>query len=76
MSHFYGYIQGNRGEATRGGSKQSGYVATAASWEGAVRVQLHYDPDKKQDIAVVMLTPWEGNGVHRELFRGPVSGND
>jgi len=30
MSHFYGRVQGNRGDATRGGSKASGFDATAA----------------------------------------------
>lgn len=40
MSKFYGTVQGNRGEATRGGSKNSGIKATAQSWEGSVSVLL------------------------------------
>lgn len=42
MSHFYGSIQGTRGEATRCGSKSSGYRATIAGWGGAIQVRLEH----------------------------------
>ena len=45
MSHFYSKIQGNRGEATRCGTKDSGVTATAASWTGAIRTELLYAPE-------------------------------
>lgn len=32
MSHFYGYLQGNRGQVTRAGSRQSGISAHLRSW--------------------------------------------
>ena len=75
MSHFYGYVRGSRGDATRGGSKNSGYVATAASWQGSVRVWLSHDEETGQDIATVTLAPWHGRGISRDLFSGPVSGD-
>lgn len=40
MAHFYGTLQGNRGEASRLGTKDSGITTYAASWEGAVRVHI------------------------------------
>ena len=49
MSHFYGTLQGNRGEATRCGTKNSGLVTYAASWSGAIRTHLWYDHQIKRD---------------------------
>lgn len=74
MSHFYGRLQGSRGEATRGGSKSSGFVSYMASWQGAVRVSLHYNEKTGQDYATVSLEPWHGSGTTRTLYNGPVSG--
>ena len=43
MAHFYGRLQGNRGEATRCGSKDSGIHTTAESWTSVVRVRMGED---------------------------------
>lgn len=75
MSHFYGIISGNRGEATRGGSKDSGYRATAASWQGSVRVYLHHNSATGKDEARVELQPWHGHGTSRVLYDGNVDGS-
>lgn len=72
MAHFYGGVHGCRGEATRLGTKASGLSAFAASWEGAVKVML-YEREGK-DYARVRLTPWNGAGVERTLYDGPVGG--
>ena len=72
MAHFYGGISGNRGPATRMGTKRSGFDAYAASWEGSVHIWLH-EVDGV-DYARVELRPWMGQGTSRELFNGPVSG--
>jgi hypothetical protein len=40
MSEFYATIKGNRGPATRQGSKASGIMAAAQSWEGSVITHL------------------------------------
>lgn len=72
MSQFYGTLSGQAGTATRRGSKNSGLRTIAASWEGAVQVDL-YERDGK-DYARVSLVPWHGHGVTRELFNGPVDG--
>ena len=46
MSMFYGTVEGNRGEATRCGSAQSGIRASAQSWDGSVIVKLRYRDDE------------------------------
>lgn len=38
MAHFYAKIQGNRGAASRLGSKQSGIGGTISGWNAGVRV--------------------------------------
>lgn len=72
MAHFYGTVSGTKGSASRLGSRKGGLVAVAASWSGAVRVEL-YDLDGV-DMARVALVPWQGKGVSRVLWEGPVSG--
>jgi hypothetical protein len=50
MSAFYGMVRGNRGAATRGGSKSSGYKATCQSYDGSVIVRMDYDDDNKLKV--------------------------
>jgi hypothetical protein len=72
VAHFYGTVQGARGEASRLGNKASGLQAIAASYSGAVEVELQHRDGV--DYARVCLRPWMGEGVDRVLFDGPVSG--
>jgi hypothetical protein len=45
MARYYGNIWGNRGEATRMGTRASGFQASARSYNGSVTVYLHEAPD-------------------------------
>jgi hypothetical protein len=72
MAHFYGTIQGNRGQASRLGSKNSGFHTIAASWEGAVVTRLWHDEESGVDWCEVRLSTWGGMGTERLLYRGPV----
>lgn len=72
MAQFRGTIQGFRGEASRLGSKDSGLHVTAASWQGAVCVDLF--EANGVDIVCVRLQPHFGQGTSRILYEGPVSG--
>lgn len=54
MSHFYGYIQGNRGEVTRCGTKSSGISALIKSWEHDVRVRLQAG-ENGEDVLVLKV---------------------
>lgn len=69
MSHFYGTLKGQRGEATRTGSKQSGLTTTAASWAGAIEVELYTD-EQGRDCYRVVQKPWQGKGVSQPLVGG------
>jgi hypothetical protein len=70
MAHYYGTLQGHRGEASRLGTKNAGLRTYAASWQGAVEVQLYHRDGK--DYACVQLVPHRGSGVHATLYDGPV----
>lgn len=72
MAHFIGIIQGQRGEASRLGTKSSGMDTTAASWQGSVRVYLYHDDQSSRDMVRVSLQPWHGSGVVQMLYEGPV----
>ncbi|AKF14631.1 hypothetical protein AVJ28_gp62 [Mycobacterium phage Baee] len=43
MAHFYGTVQGQRGEASRLGSKNSGLDASASGWDVGCRVTISYE---------------------------------
>ncbi len=74
MAQFYGTISGQRGEASRLGSKKSGLTTVAASWTGAVEVELYHSEITGVDMARVSLVPWHSMGSSRVLYDGPVSG--
>ena len=86
MSHFYGTLDGQAGQATRCGSKRSGYKAVAASWQGAVEVVLHHDSVSGKDMVTIHFVPWQGTGGGPDaagrsysrtlLYRGPVNPNE
>jgi len=61
MSHFYGKMQGARGEATRCGTKSSGITTYAAGWRGAIRVDVSQNEDGL-DVFTVYLEPWQDSG--------------
>jgi hypothetical protein len=76
MAHFYATIKGNRGLASRMGTKFGGMVSYTASWEGSVRVGLYHDEKTGQDLVRVELKPWRGEGTSRVLYEGPVGGEE
>lgn len=49
MSATYGYLYGNRGTATRCGSKASGITARLKTWQSEARVQLGADDELRID---------------------------
>lgn len=73
MSHFYGTLQGSRGEATRCGTKSSGISTYTASYAGCVFASVQLNSDGV-DWARVSLEKWQGNGVYMPLYDGPVGG--
>jgi len=68
MSKFYGMVRGNRGAATRGGSANSGFKATAQSFDGSVITELDYDENNK---LIVRISVSEGSNCYGDLvFKG------
>ena len=52
MSAFYGMVQGNRGSATRGGSRASGFKSSVQSYDGSIITYLSYDKDDNLMVTV------------------------
>lgn len=69
MAHFYGTIEGDRGQSTRCGTKNSGLTVHAASWSGAIRVMVYQD-DAGRDCYRVDQVAWKGNGKEKQLAVG------
>ena len=69
MSHFYGVVKGQaKTRATRCGGS-SGLETYAASWKGAVHVELYVD-GVGRDCYRVSLMPWHGVGRVEHLVQG------
>jgi hypothetical protein len=61
MSAFYGMVQGNRGVATRGGSRASGFTSTVQSWDGSIITRLSYN---NKDELMVSVETAEGSAPY------------
>ena len=72
MSEFYGNVCGNRGEATRGGSANSGIRASACSWHGSVTVSLDAGGGGRKPILSVYAATGSQVGG-RLIFRGSIA---
>ena len=59
MARFYGSTQGERGQAHRLGHR--GMNVTAASWAGAISVELWTDSEGVERYRVAR-TAWKGHG--------------
>ena len=59
MAHFYADIQGNRGEATRMGTPQSGIYGHIRGWHSGAKVSCYVDDDGK-DVVEVFATNGSG----------------
>lgn len=73
MAHFYGVIKGTgKTESTRCGTKKTELTTTAASWDGAIKVNLYYDEETKKNKFTVYQRRWHGNGVEARIADGIV----
>lgn len=60
MAQFYAAIQGNRGEATRMGTKQSGLWAHIRGWHIGCRAEMSHGSDG-HDYITIFLTGGSNN---------------
>jgi hypothetical protein len=66
MAQFYGEIQGNRDEASRMGTKESGFTANIRGWDVGCRVVLrHYEGE---DYVSIYLTSGSNGRVSDKLI--------
>jgi hypothetical protein len=63
MSHFYASIQGNRGEATRCGTKGSGIEGHIRGWNSGIAVEGHHDALSGCDVFRVYLSGGSNSGT-------------
>lgn len=52
MSHFYGSIQGSKGQATRCGTKKSGISAHIRGWNVGARVDIFTNEQGQDEVRV------------------------
>ena len=50
MAQFRASISGQRGEASKLGSKKSGIVASIDGWNVGVKVSGYFDEEKQKDV--------------------------
>lgn len=63
MANFRGTLKGQRGEASRLGSKKTGLVATVNGWN--IGVHIEADHDKQGDLIRVYSTGGSNDGTPR-----------
>ena len=61
MSHFYGSMQGGRGETTRTGTKNSGLSAHVRGWDFGVKVEINHV--KGENVVHVYKTGGSNGGA-------------
>lgn len=74
MAHFYASIQGNRGEATRMGSKGSGISGHIRGWNVGARVTCSHENDK--DVVRIYKTTGSAGYGQDELVAEFKEGGD
>lgn len=70
MAHYRGIIQGQRGEASRLGTKNSGLTVEAASWNGKIKVELYHDEESGEDKFHVIQDKHNGAGIYEPIASG------
>lgn len=74
MSHFYASIQGNRGEATRQGTEESGISGHIRGWDIGIRVNCFVNKEG-EDECTVFLTGGS-NGMQTSKLIGSFKKSD
>lgn len=62
MAHFRASIKGQRGEASRLGSKKTGIQATINGWNNGIRVVGEHDENTGEDRFTVYFTGGSNGG--------------
>ena len=78
MSHFYGSIphSARKTAATARGHKSTGLVTIAASYQGAIHVDVSHDPDTGRDKYTVTLIDWPSQNHRATIASGYLDETD
>jgi hypothetical protein len=61
MTHFRATIKGQRGEASRLGSKSQGMVVTVRGWRAGLTITARYDEATGEDVFEIALDGGSGS---------------
>lgn len=73
MAAFYSTIEGNRGPATRCGSKGSGIHAAVQSWQGSVSTTLYTAEDGSTYCRIVAGRGSTAYPSGQTVYNGPLA---
>jgi hypothetical protein len=76
MAHFYGEIRGNRGEATRMGSKDSGFYAHIRGWHVGAKIECFHNEDTGKDEVQVYRTAGSSGQGKSKLIATFIEGEE
>ena len=66
MAHFYADIQGDRGTATRTGTKNSGINGHIRGWGSGINIRAIYNSETNKDIFLISITGGSNNPTIKE----------
>ena len=69
MAHFRATIEGNRGMASRCGTKNSGIQATINGWNIGCTVNIHYDHRRNKDVVTVFKSGGSNSSWLRQIAK-------
>ena len=72
MSHFYAQIphSARKTTPTARGHKSTGINTQAASYAGAIEVDLFHDEETGKDHFVINQMPWQNSGISEKIATG------
>jgi hypothetical protein len=73
MAEFYSTTYGNRGTATRCGSKASGIHSSVQSWEGSIATALYVTADGTTYARIVVGSGSTASPLGRTIYNGPLA---
>ena len=68
MAQYIGEIKGNKGTASRLGSKESGLYISASGWDIGVECEIYFDKKTEKDIIKVYKTGGSNYPRNRECI--------
>ena len=75
MAHFIGNVRGQRGAASRIGSKAKGLIVNCNGWEAGIRIEANHNPQTGRDIFTIFATTGSGYGSEFEIGKVTTDGS-